>query len=108
MRGEGEGPSTALTPVMEAATEKGGDREVLKGGVQSETDRGGSVTERGGRATAETGKEKETETKAESRGRGVKTGRKGGVQGAESRPSETEGGSGPVHQSHLTAPDLNA
>lgn len=78
--GGGEGRSTALTPVMEAATEKGGDRKVLTGGVQPETERGGSETktERGGRATAETGKGEETGTKAESGGRGVKTGRKRG------------------------------
>lgn len=103
-----EGPGTALTPVMEAATEREGDREVLTGGVQSETDRGGSETEieRGGGAAAETEKEKETETKVESKGRGVKTGRKGGAQEARSDQLETEGGNVPVHQSPLIAQGL--
>lgn len=78
-RADGEDPSTALTPVMEAATEKEGDREVLTEGAHLETDRGGTETEREGRATAETGKEKEMETKARSEIRGAKTGMKGGV-----------------------------
>lgn len=95
-RGERKGLSTALPPLMEAVTENGGDREVLTAGVLSETGRGGSVTERDGRATAETGKEKETE--AESKGKGVKTGWKAGVQEA-----ETEEGDTPVHPIHLIA-----
>lgn len=81
MIGGGEGRSTALTPVMVAVTEKGGDGTVLTREVQPETKRERSETkiERGGRATAESGKGKETVTKAERGGKGVKTGREEGV-----------------------------
>lgn len=88
---------------MEAVTEKGEDGEVLTEGVQSGTDRGESETDKSGRATAETGTGTEKETKAESTGRGVKTGSKGGAWGA-----ETEGGSALVHPSRPIAQGLNA
>lgn len=81
---------------MEAVTGRGGNEEAMTAGVQPETDRGENEAERGGRATAETGKEKET--KAKSEGSRVKTERKAGAEDA-----ETEGGGAPVHLSHLTA-----
>ena len=62
----GKGPSPALTPMRKAATEKGEDRVVQREGVQPETEewKSQTETENGGGATAETGKEKETKTKA--------------------------------------------
>lgn len=93
---------------MEAAIEKEEDGEVPTEGVQPETDREGSGTEieRGGRAAAEKGKEKERETKAESGGRGVKTRSEGGVKEAERGLAEIGGGSAPVHLSRLIAQGL--
>lgn len=69
---------------MEAVTEKGGDSEVLTAEVQPETDREGIETEEGVKATAETGKDRET--KAESEVGGVWT----GIQEAERVVAETE------------------
>lgn len=95
---------------MEAVTERGGDGEVLPEGVRPETEthRGGSGTEieRGGGVAAETGREKAREIKAESEGRGPKTGSEGGEREAEKGPTETEGGNAPVHQTLLTARGL--
>lgn len=89
-RGEEEGPTPRLTPIMEAVTEKEEDREVLTEEVQSETDREERETEveRGGRAA---------ETKAESGGERVKI---GGEEG------QTKEDSAPAHLSHLIAQDL--
>lgn len=53
---EGEGLSTALTPVKEAVIEKGEEEKALTEGVQFETDRKGTGKESDGGATAETEK----------------------------------------------------
>jgi len=103
-KGEREGPSPAQTPVVEVVTEKGEEEEkALTEGVQPETDGG---RESDGRAAAETGREKETETKARRGERGAKMGSEGGARRAERGLMGTEGATAPIRLSRLRVQGL--
>lgn len=77
--------------VIQVMIGNGGEREVLTAEVQQGTDREGNETESG----------KEKWTKAESKGRGAKTGRQGEVCEV-----EREGGDALVHLTHPAAQGL--
>lgn len=106
-REEKEDLSPALTRVMEAATEKGGEEEkVLIEEVHSETGRQGSGAKSDGRA-AGTKKEDKTGTKARRGRRGVKRGSKGETEEAKKGLMETEGGGASVRLNHQRVQDQN-
>lgn len=109
MRWERKGLSPALTRVMEAATEKGGEEEeeeVLTEEVRLETDRRENGVKIDGRL-AGTKKEDKTATKAVKENR-VKRGREIETGEAKKGPTETTGGGASVRLSRRTARDQNA